>query len=145
MPFSAVAPLSPTRRLARFVAVGAVAAAVHWGVVVALVGQWGWRPAVANLPAWLLAFTVSWAGHHRWTFGDRATATTQTAPRFFLVSALGFAVNETAYVLLLHSTTLRYDAVLAGILLAVAGLTYLASRHWAFRGNGARPPASPGR
>lgn len=103
-----------------------------------LVGQWGLQPAAANVPAWLMAFVVSFVGHHRWTFGDRGAAMGQAAPRFFLVSATGFAINEGAYVALLHWSSLRYDLVLAGVLVTVAVLTYLASRHWAFLGNEAR-------
>ena len=52
--------------------------------------------------------------------------------RFFAISAGGFAVNESAYALLLHWTTLRYDLLLAAVLVGVAGLTYVLSRHWAF-------------
>jgi putative flippase GtrA len=129
---------SPARRIGRFVVVGCAAAAVHWTGVVWLVSQWGLQPALANVPAWLMAFVVSFVGHHRWTFGDRGAAMGQAAARFLLVSATGFAINEGAYVALLHWSSLRYDLVLAGVLVAVAVLTYLASRHWAFLGNEVR-------
>lgn len=120
------------RQIVRFIVVGCLAAAVHWSGVVCLVSQWGLLPALANVPAWLLALAVSFAGHHRWTFADQHAALGRSAGRFFLVSAAGFAVNEGAYVLLLRWSPLRYDILLAGLLVAVAGLTYLASRHWAF-------------
>lgn len=119
-------------RIARFIAVGCAAAAVHWGVVVWLVQHWGWRPLVANVFGWLVAFTVSFAGHHRLTFRDHAAPLGRSAARFFLVSAGGFSINEAVYALLLHWSGLRYDLALAAVLVAVAVLTYLASRHWAF-------------
>lgn len=125
----------PARRIGRFIIVGCCAAAVHWAAVVWLVSHWGVRPALANLPAWLVAFGVSFVGHQRWTFGDRHSAVGRSAPRFFLVSALGFAVNEAAYVALLHWGHLRYDLGLGAVLIGVAALTYLASRHWAFLGS----------
>lgn len=50
-----------------------------------------------------------------------------------MVSACGFFVNEMAYALLLSYNEVRYDLVLAAVLIAVAGMTYLASRYWAFR------------
>jgi putative flippase GtrA len=103
--------------------------------VVWLVSHWGLHPALANVPAWLAAFLVSFVGHHRWTFGDQRTPARKLAGRFFLVSAAGFAVNESAYVALMHWSTVRYDVVLAAVLVAVAALTYLASRHWVFLGN----------
>ena len=115
-----------------FVVVGCAAAAVHWGVVVALVSQHGWRPLVANVLGWLLAFVVSFAGHHRLTFRDRAAPFSASVGRFFVVSAGGFGVNEAAYALLLGWSGQRYDLVLAVVLIAVAGFTYLFSRHWVF-------------
>jgi putative flippase GtrA len=105
---------------------------VHWAVVVALVGHGGWRPLLANVVGWLVAFTVSFAGHHRLTFRDRGSPVRDAAARFFIVSAAGFAVNEAAYAILLGWSSLRYDLLLAVVLLAVAVLTYWLSRHWVF-------------
>jgi putative flippase GtrA len=120
------------RRWGWFIAVGCAAAAVHWLVVVALVGTWGWRPLVANVPGWLVAFSVSFAGHHRLTFRGHGAPVVSSAWRFFVVSAGGFAINEAAYALLLGWSGQRYDLALAVVLIGVAGVTYLLSRHWAF-------------
>jgi putative flippase GtrA len=119
-------------RIAWFVLVGTAAAAVHWGVVVVLVGHGGWRPLVANVAGWLVAFIVSFSGHHRLTFRNHGSPVRSSAVRFFLVSAGGFTINEATYALLMHWSGLRYDILLAGVLVAVAGLTYLLSRHWVF-------------
>lgn len=132
---------SPRRlrgRIAWFVLVGTAAAAVHWSVVVMLVAHAGWRPLLANVLGWLIAFGVSFSGHYRWTFRDHGVPLWRSAMRFFAVSASGFAINETAYALLLHWSGLRYDLVLAVVLVAVAGGTYLLSRHWAFNRKPAR-------
>lgn len=115
-----------------FIAVGCAAAFVHWCVVVGLVDRRGWHPLAANVLGWLVAFVVSFAGHHRLTFRDRAAPLWASARRFFLVSACGFGVNEAVYACMLVWSGQRYDLVLAGVLLIVAGLTYLLSRHWAF-------------
>jgi uncharacterized membrane protein len=56
--------------------------------------------------------------------------------RFFVLSAAGFAINESAYALLLHLTLLPYQVLLAFILIAVAAFTYLLSQRWAFQGTG---------
>lgn len=120
------------RRLVLFVAVGSVAALVHWLVVVALVEGRQLAPLVANVVGWLTAFVVSFGGHRRWTFEDQGAPAARSARRFFAVSAAGFAVNEGTYAALLHGTGWRYDLVLVIVLLAVAALTYLASRRWAF-------------
>lgn len=101
-------------------------------VVVALVSGWGWRPLVANILGWLVAFTVSFAGHHRLTFGRHGASIWSSAARFFVVSAGGFGINEASYALLLGWSAQRYDLILAVVLIAVAAVTYLLGRHWAF-------------
>lgn len=123
---------STRRRIGWFVAVGCGAAAVHWGVVVCLVSHWAWRPLVANVLGWLVAFGVSFAGHHLLTFRGHGAGAGAAAARFFMVSAGGFAVNESAYAMLLEWTGLRFDLLLAVVLMAVAMLTYLLGRHWVF-------------
>jgi putative flippase GtrA len=101
-------------------------------VVVALVSQLGWLPLLANVIGWLTAFGVSFLGHHSWTFRGHGTALGTSARRFLMVSAGGFLANESAYAWLLHAGGLRYDVALAMVLVAVAIVTYLLSRHWAF-------------
>jgi putative flippase GtrA len=131
-------------RLAFFVAVGCCAAAVHWGVVVWLVSGHGWMPLVANLVGWLVAFGVSFLGHFSLTFRGHGAGWGQAVSRFFLVSAGGFAVNEATYAALLHWSGRRYDLVLAAVLVAVAGVTYVLSRHWAFLRSEERAPPPAG-
>jgi putative flippase GtrA len=120
------------RRLGWFVAVGTGAAAVHFFVVVLLVETGGWRPLVANPLGWLVAFGVSFFGHHRLTFHNSGARIGQAARRFLLISATGFAVNETSYATLLAYGAIGYQLALGVVLVAVAALTYWASRRWAF-------------
>ena len=116
-----------------FVIVGCAAAATHWAVAVACVAVGGLSPLAANLAGWLVAFVVSFTGHYRLTFRHQAAPLLRAAGRFFLVSALGFAVNEAAYATLLHLTTIRYDILLALVLIGIAGMTFILGRCWAFR------------
>jgi putative flippase GtrA len=121
------------RRIGWFIAVGCAAAAVHLGTVVALVRWGGWSPAFANVLGWLTAFVCSFFGHHFATFSDAQAPMGRAARRFFAVSALGFAANQTAYVLLLRLSGMRYDVALALVLVGIAVMTYLLGRRWAFR------------
>jgi putative flippase GtrA len=125
-------------RLHWFVVVGSAAAAVHWLVAVGLVNARSWHPLLANVAGWLAAFGVSFAGHHRLTFRSHGSPVVSSATRFFMISAGGFAINETAYAMLLAWTRQRYDLLLAAVLLAVAAITYWLSRHWAFARNEVR-------
>jgi putative flippase GtrA len=121
-------------RLARFVAVGCTAAAVHFGVVVLLVESLGLGPLAANVAGWLVAFVVSFSGQWLLTFRGRGAPWQQALRRFFVVSLAGFLANEALYALLLRISTVRYDLLLAMVLVVVAVMTYLLSSRWAFRG-----------
>jgi putative flippase GtrA len=121
------------RQLGWFVAVGCAAAATHWLVVVATVNWLGLAPLLANVIGWLIAFVVSFAGHYQLTFRQQHAPLFKAARRFFAVSALGFGVNELAYAWLLQATPLRYDVLLAIILIGMAFITFILGRFWAFR------------
>ena len=93
-------------------------------------------PLAANVVGWMTAFLFSFAGHHRLTFRDRQAAVLPAALRFLAISAGGFALNETVYALLLNlGLQAGYQWILAAVLVGVAGITYLLSRHWAFLGS----------
>jgi len=125
--------MSTLVRLSWFVAVGCTAAAVHFGMVVLLVEALGWAPLVANVGGWLVAFVVSFCGQWLLTFRGHGVSWTHALPRFFAISLTGFLANESAYALLLRFSPLRYDVLLAAVLVAVAVMTYLLSSRWAFR------------
>jgi putative flippase GtrA len=120
-------------RIASFIAVGCTAAAVHFGVVVLLVSYLGTAPLAANVGGWLAAFVVSFLGQWRLTFRGQDAPALRALRRFFAISLLGFATNEAAYAVLLHFSSLRYDVLLATVLVGVAVMTYLLSSRWAFR------------
>lgn len=105
--------------------------AVHWTVVAILVPL-GIAPLIANVIGFCVAFNVSFFGHHHWTFAS-AESQQNTFKRFAAVALLGFALNELMYSLLLKLTVLDYRIALGVVLVAVAGLTFVLSRYWAFR------------
>jgi len=125
------------KQVSWFIVVGCAAATTHWLIAVTCVEQLALHPLVANVAGWLTALTVSFAGHFRLTFRDHTRhqvgALWPAAWRFFLVSAGGFLINESAYAFLLHATTIPYDVLLFALLLGVAVLTFVLSRYWAFR------------
>ncbi len=120
-------------QLAFFVIVGASAALTHWLVAVLCVSAFGLHPLLTNVLGWLVAFLVSFAGHFQLTFRHQKAPLWQAARRFFIVSAIGFSINETAYAWLLQVSALRYDVLLALILIAIALLTFILGKAWAFR------------
>lgn len=121
----------------RFIAIGGSAAVVHLAVVRLVVDARWLVPAWANVLGWLVAFAVSFSGHFYWTFARQGTSLVQALPRFFLLSAAGFAINQAAYVLALRFVPWRYDVLLACVLVAVAVGTYVFSKLWAFKASAA--------
>lgn len=115
-----------------FIAVGCTAAAVHWCMALILVARAGLAPLIANVVGWLVAFTVSFSGHFWLTFRGHGAPVARAFPRFATISAMGFGVNEAAYAMLLRWDGRHHGIDLAIVLVAVAGLTYWLSRHWAF-------------
>ncbi|MBL8399210.1 MAG: GtrA family protein [Candidatus Accumulibacter sp.] len=121
------------RQIVLFIAVGCAAALTHWLTAISGVAVWQMPPLLANVVGWLVAFVVSFAGHYRLTFRNQANSLSLACRRFFIVSSIGFAINELSYAYLLQTTTIAYDTLLAIILLTIAVLTFLLSRWWAFR------------
>jgi putative flippase GtrA len=115
-----------------FVAVGALATLVHFGVVTALVSGGGWTPLAANAAAWCVAFGVSFTGHWRLSFAAQRAPLWRAARRFLLISALAFAANQMAYALLLAHSGWGYQWALVVVLGGVAAATWAAGRRWGF-------------
>lgn len=119
------------RELFWFGVIGSSALLVHFLLVTLLVPM-GLPPLLANVVAYLLAFQVSYWGHRQKTFAAGHVSHWQTLPRFFAVASLSFLLNEGLYFLLLHYTPLDYRMALLLVLGAVAVVTFLLSRAWAF-------------
>lgn len=119
-------------RVLIFILVGSGAALIHFLSVVLLVEIVGMAPLLANVGGWMCAFGFSYGGHRWLTFADHEAPVLRSFWRFFLISASGFSVNESAYAILLHVSHFSYQLLLAIVLVGVALFTYLLSRHWAF-------------
>lgn len=120
------------RQIGWFVVTGCAAALTHWLVAVLCVRELAVAPLLANVVGWLVAFVVSFSGHYYLTFKHQRGPWARAARRFFLVSAVGFFINELAYAYLLHVSAIRYDLLLAMILITLAILTFILGRFWAF-------------
>jgi len=79
---------------------------------------------------------VSFAGHRGLTFAAQRAPLAQALRRFALVAVGGFVLNEGLYAGLLWAGW-GYRLALVTVLAAVAVVTYVASRWWAFRGRAA--------
>ncbi len=125
------AAAKPVRVIVAFGVVGATACLVHITVLAAAVSL-GVTPLLGNVPGFLAAFAVSFVGHGRWSFPAEGRPVAPALRRFAVVAVSGFLLNESAYAVLLRWTQLDYRVAQFIVLCAVAGLTWLAGRYWAF-------------
>lgn len=121
------------RSVSWFTIVGALAALVHYVSALLLEGGLQFSPGSANFLAFLLAFPVSYIGHHTLSFAGSRQPHIHALPRFLLVACTGFAGNQLLLLSLLHFTPVPFWLALALVMVVVAVLTYLLSRFWAFR------------
>ncbi len=125
----------------RFGLVGIAATLTHAGIALALTVSELAHPLVANLIAFLVAFGVSFLGHHFWSFPDPASTARRRRRRmlrFFVLALTGFSANTAALAGWLAWVPLP-DAL--GVLVSIGLIplvTYLGARLWAFA-----EPAAP--
>ena len=116
----------------KFAMVGAIAAAVHFSVVLLLVETLDLKPLLANIFAFLTAFCVSFSGQKLFTFADRQKSLRDSLGPYFLISLISFGCNELLFSIALYLFHVPYQLALLMVLLIVAIGTYLGSKYWAF-------------
>lgn len=121
------------REAAAFIAVGAAATATHFLVVWLLVRLMSIAPAWANIPAFWIAFAVSFTGHNTVTFAGHTRSKQGSVLRWLTVSVGGFLLNQSLYVSLLRlSPQLHYLLLLFIVTGVVTLVTYFLGKYWAF-------------
>lgn len=116
----------------RFAMVGLVATFVHMLMVWMLIDRALAPPLLANLLAFLTAFSVSFLGHYFWTFGPTGDPG-RAVRRLFVISASAFLLNTVVLAGLLEAAWAapELSAVVAATVVPL--VSYLASRFWGFR------------
>lgn len=116
----------------RFGVVGIIATAIHVLVVLILLSKTSFPTLAANAIAYMMAFSISFAGNYIWTFqspGDPGRA----IRRFLVISLGAFATNSLTLMALLR-VNLASPSVSALFSAAVVpAITFIASRFWGFK------------
>jgi putative flippase GtrA len=86
----------------------------------------------ANAAAFALAWSVSYAGNYLLTF-EAAARHRQALPRFMVVSALGFALNQSLVWLLVQVMNWAFWQALVPVVVIVPLTGFILSRWWAFK------------
>ncbi len=115
----------------RFGLVGGTATLIHMLLAWFLLGNSLLPALLANLVAFMTAFTFSFSGNYYWTFrqpGQRG----KVMRRFFLISATAFAANTLLLAVLLNAGWLSPTASVLSAAIVIPVITFTASRFWAF-------------
>lgn len=121
------------KQISRFGIIGAIAAAVHFISVVAVVQYFNISPLIANIIAFLIAFNVSYFGHRYWTFDSGVNESQAMMRKFFIVAVFSFGLNQFLFYVLLKFAHIYYPLALFVVLMAVPPLTFVLSKTWAFK------------
>lgn len=119
----------------RFAFVGVGATAVH---ATAYLGwaRLGVPPLVANLLAFAIAVTVSFAGHFHWTFldarGGRDRRYFKNFFRFAAVATLGLVLNTIGVYVVTVTLALPYEYAAIPMVTVVPLVLFFLNRYWAF-------------
>lgn len=112
--------------------VGGLATLTHVAVGLGLTGAGWMEPFQANFVAFLLAWCVSYFGHHRYTFQSGA-GHARAMPRFLATAIVGLALNQAIVYAVVDRLGWSYPVALVLIVAVVPAIIYLISRFWAFR------------
>src|SRR5262249_61883318 len=102
----------------RFAAVGAVATAAQYAVLIALVQLWGVSPVVGTALGFCLGALVSYSLNRRFTFEHRPAFGAGLA-KFFLASGVGFFLNVGIVWVLTHQGVFYIWAAVAATLITL--------------------------
>ena len=120
--------------IARFALTGGAATLVHLAVALTLL-RFGVPPLIGNAVAFMLAFIVSFCGHHLFTFAGHGVAARIALGRFVASALCGFVVNEAVLASLVQSGGISDQAALFASTCFAALCTFFLSRYWAFSPN----------
>lgn len=128
-----MAPMSLRRQFSAFVVVGLIAAAAHYGILIALVESGGLAPVPATLIGFVAGGIVSYLLNRRHTFSsDRPHH--EAGWRFLIVSLVGFGLTFAIMALLVDRLGAPYLPAQALTTLIVMGWNFLANKFWTFGG-----------
>lgn len=122
----------------RFLAVGGVATAVQYVLLMVLVTGAGTRPQIASTIGFVVSAGLNYALNYTFTFAS-SRAHTSALMRFAIVASCGAAVNFGAMATLVGVVHVHYLLAQIVSTAVVAVWNYVANRNWTFGAAKERP------
>lgn len=119
----------------KFAIIGLLATGTHALVALLSLKGLGFHPYLANVTGFLVAFAVSFCGHHFWSFSHtrQEGQARRRILRFFIIALAGFALNSGVLTGWLQLTDWPESIGLLVSIAVVPAISFLFARFWAFR------------
>ena len=132
--------MSTRRQLVSFGAVGIASNAALYALYL-VVTAFGVGPKTAMTAVFLIGVLSTYALNRRWTFRHHG-AVSASATRYAGAYLLAYVANAAALALLVDVAGLPHEAVMLGLIVATAALSFVLQKFWIFPGKAAAPPAT---
>ncbi|NOX83421.1 MAG: GtrA family protein [Alphaproteobacteria bacterium] len=127
----AIAGHTTAASFARFAGVGVLATLVHGVALNLLVLGANLHPTLANVVAFLCAFSISYLGHYYFSFRSRQDHAA-AAPKFFFTALIGLAYNILVFAIIVNLLQLHYMIAFGAVIVTLPPMTFLFSRKFVF-------------
>lgn len=115
----------------RFVSVGAIGTALHYGVLIFIVSVVNSDPAIGAMAGAACGAAFNYSLNYRFTFRSKRPHN-EALPRFLLMAGIGVLLNG-AIVKVLTMATVNYLVSQVGATLTILILNFFLSKLWIFR------------
>lgn len=121
-------------RFACYTSSGAIAAIIHFLILILLVQFLFFPPVLASIMGYIVGATVNFLLNHHWVF-QSSRPHAETAPKFFLIAASGLGLNATMMYFLVTMLQIHYLLGQIATTSSVLVWNYYWSSRWTFTRN----------
>lgn len=119
------------RQLMSFSGIGGIATLIHYVILVLLVQLVGVNPVLGSFIGFLISALVNYSLNYHWTFSS-SKPHTEAAWKFFVVAAIGLALNTLIMSLAVAGFGIHYFAAQLVATAIVLMWTFSGNRLWTF-------------
>lgn len=127
----AIAGHTTAASFARFAGVGVLATLIHGLALNLLVLGANLHPTLANVGAFLCAFSISYLGHYYFSFRSRQDHVA-AAPKFFVAALIGLIYNILAFTIIVNLLQLHYMIAFGAVIVTLPPVMFLFSKKFVF-------------
>lgn len=121
--------------MAKFALIGGIATILHASTVIVLVEIFSFDAALAAIPAFILALSISYLANHSWTFKKRG-GHCGYFPKFVLAAIGGLSINWIIMCVIVNLVGWNYLIALGIVIVVLPLLSFTLNYKWIFISGG---------